>query len=217
MPNDDSARATGGGLRRPRPWGDLQLPHQLLVGVGVKVHEVHLVPLDHHARVGGADAPRANHAHRLVLRLHTCTQHSAAPRPLHMRPAATQLSLSAVQGDAAPSPGSAGPHPGLTCSRLPMKSVGSQPLYLPARMNTSASATRRAAASVSAAASSAVVSVSTPARSAPSSPRPAVGAGCCRAASACLPAFGPPLSLPARGACLACCRRGCRAWWPRRP
>ena len=50
----------------------------------------------------------------------------------------------------------------LFCSRDPTNSVGSHPLYFPARMNTSASATRRAAASVSAAASSAVVSVRTP-------------------------------------------------------
>ena len=49
-----------------------------------------------------------------------------------------------------------------TCSSCPTKSVGSQPLYCPPRMYTSASATRLAAASVSAAASSAVVSVSTP-------------------------------------------------------
>ena len=50
----------------------------------------------------------------------------------------------------------------LPWSRLPMKRSGSQPLYLPPRMKTSASTTRRAAASVSAQASSAVVSVSTP-------------------------------------------------------
>eukprot|EP00951_Prasinocladus_malaysianus_P033817 scaffold337298_cov20-Prasinocladus_malaysianus.AAC.1 len=49
-----------------------------------------------------------------------------------------------------------------TCRRLPTNRSGSHPLYLPARMNTSASTTLRAAANVRAAASSAVVSVSTP-------------------------------------------------------
>mmetsp|Transcript_16288 Transcript_16288/g.40525 ORF Transcript_16288/g.40525 Transcript_16288/m.40525 type:complete len:572 (+) Transcript_16288:104-1819(+) len=40
---------------------------QLLVGVRVVVHKVHLVPLHHHARVGRADAARSDDAHSLVL------------------------------------------------------------------------------------------------------------------------------------------------------
>ena len=44
----------------------------------------------------------------------------------------------------------------------PTKRVGSQPLYFPWRMNSSASTTLRAAARVRAAAISAVVSVRTP-------------------------------------------------------
>jgi hypothetical protein len=41
--------------------------HQLCVGVGVIVHQVHLVALNHHACICGTNAARTDDAHRLVL------------------------------------------------------------------------------------------------------------------------------------------------------
>lgn len=124
-------------------------PHvvlQPLVGVGVIVHQVALVTLNHHARIGGADAPRANDAHSLVLRCRSRrgsgeVQEGARGGPVQP----TVCQVERQEGPTLPACAAAArlaaPHrcwparsapplatPAPTCSRLPTNRVGSQPL-----------------------------------------------------------------------------------------
>lgn len=106
----------------------------------------------HHACIGSPNPPSTNNAHRLSLQKIShkpAQQQHLSATPVHFVSRILKTISSASRGRAI----EGGAY-----------RVGSHPSYLPARMKSSASTTRRAAESVRAAASSAVVSVSTPCR-----------------------------------------------------